>query len=283
MNILHWKRTTIAEAPDELSKCINKYTNHNSLVIKSKSIRNETPDVVHYHNKERSCPNAKKRFIQYHSEPHRVDQNTNQFINEKFVVGQYHATLPEYKDCVPVRNIIDFRKDLYNLNKVKDRIKVGFSPSAKTNNGYWYNKGYRQTKRVLQRLKKSFPDKFDFDIISGVSLDECIKRKSKCNVIIDECCSPSYHRSGLEGLALGKLTLCSLSGEVESVLKSVSGSDRNPFLNVDIKHLYKSLKDIINRDVGFTLKKGKENREWMENHWSPEEITNEFIRLYEKS
>lgn len=282
MDIIHWKRTTIAEAPDELSKCINKFTNHNSSVVKASSIRNRNPDIVHYHNKTTSCPNSSKKVIQYHSEPHRVDTNYNESINRKLVVAQYHATLPEYQNCQPVRNIVNFRSENYNPNEVTDKIRVGFSPSALTNNGYWYNKGYRQTKRVLERLKKSFPEKFDFDIISGVSLSECIKRKSQCNVIIDECCTPSYHRSGLEGLALGKLTLCSFSDEVESVFLNVSGSEKNPFLDVGLKELYSVLKDIIERGVDFVVEKGRQNRKWMENHWSPEDTVNEFIDIYEK-
>ena len=32
MKISHYKRTPIALAPDELSDCINKYTNHESYI-----------------------------------------------------------------------------------------------------------------------------------------------------------------------------------------------------------------------------------------------------------
>lgn len=282
MDIIHWKRTTIAKAPDELSKCINKFTNHNSRVLKSSNIRNHSPDIVHYHNKESSCPGASKSFIQYHSEPHRVDRDCDQFINEKFVIAQYHATLPEYSDCKPVRNIIDFRKDIYDPKSITDKIRVGFSPSALTNNGYWYDKGYIQTKRVLQRLKKSFPTEFDFDIISDAPLSECIKRKGRCNVIIDECATSSYHRSGLEGLALGKLTLCSFSDEVETVFLNASGSSKNPFLDIQLKKLYFTLKKIIERGIDYVLEEGKKNRRWMENHWSPEDVVNDFIESYER-
>lgn len=281
MNILHWKRTTIAEAPDELSKAINKYTNHNSQVQKKGAINGEVYDVVHFHNKiMRVKKGNPKKVVQYHSEPHRVDFRDN--VDASFVISQYHATLPEYSKSIPVRNIIDFENDLYEERYPDDKIKVTFSPSAGTNNGYWYNKGVIQTKRVLERLESEYPSDFDFEVIQGESLQKCIEIKSKSNVVIDECVTPSYHRSGLEGLALGKYTICSIHPEVEEVMLEASGAESHPFFDVDITNLYSHLKNLIEKGPLYVCEEGRKSRNWMEKNWSPKEIASSFVNHYEE-
>ena len=47
MKIAHYKRTPIAWSPDELSHCINKYTNHISNVNK----KFNDSDIIQYHNR----------------------------------------------------------------------------------------------------------------------------------------------------------------------------------------------------------------------------------------
>lgn len=274
MKILHIKKSNIAQAPDELSKAIEKYTNH----ISSVSGKEEEADVLHFHNKYKKTDHP-HQCIQYHSEPFRVDLDVP--LKNKLVIAQYHATLEEYSDCRVVRNIIDYNQDTYALNWVDDKIKVGYSPSIKTNPNYWYNKGYISTQKILHRLKVNFPNQFDYDIIHGVPLDECLERKRKCNIIIDECVTTSYHRSALEGLALGKMTICSIGPEVEKVFIDAAGTDFHPLYNVQIENLYFFLVDVIEKGVGWVLNMGSISRDWMENYWNPEDIVNEFMSIYE--
>ncbi len=282
MNILQWKQTTIAEAPDELSKAINKYTGHHSSVQKKGAVQSRNYDIVHFHNKTTKVHSKNtKKCIQYHSEPHRVRLGPSN-ISNKFVIAQYHATLPEYSDCTPVRNLIDFNSKHYKQNPVEDKIRVSFSPSALTNNGYWYDKGYRQTKRVLERLKSEHSSEFDYNIISGESLEDCIRQKRESNVVLDECSTPSYHRSGLEGLALGKYTICSLHSEVEDEMLNASGAEKHPFFDVNITNLYSHLKGLIDKGSFFAIQKGKQSREWMEEYWSPSQIAQNFVKMYEE-
>lgn len=279
MKIVHYKKTNIASAPDALSNAMNKFSDHESVVVKGvRKAKNVKADVVHYHNTTTPIK-APKSVMQYHSEPHRANLG-NIGVDQKLVIAQYHATLPEYEDCRPVRNIIDFTQPKYKPKRIDDKIRVAFSPSVKTNNGYWYNKAYRQTRRVLERLKEEFPLDFDYDIITRAPLDQCIERKRNANVIIDECVTPSYHRSGLEGLALGKLTLCSLNKEVEDVLAEASGTVVNPFHNVEVIHLYHELKQLIERGTDYVLDEGKKSRQWMEDHWHPQDVVNEFLEIY---
>jgi hypothetical protein len=94
----------------------------------------------------------------------------------------------------------------------------------------------------------------------------------------------SYHRSGLEGLALGKLTICSLGSDVETIMKAASGAPTIPFVNVWIGDLEKRLSEIIKaNDIQNILTIGEDNRKWMEKYWNPKTIVNEFIKIYKKN
>ena len=241
-------------------------------------------DIVHFHNKyfDTDLP----ALIQYHSEPERCIRKypreaiqcslDNKYY--KTVVSQWQATDPIYKGHHFVRNVIDFESNLYETKTI-NKIKIGYSPSILDNRGVRYNKGYSETKKILENIVKKYG--VEIDIIKGVPLEECIRRKSNCNIIIDECMTGSFHRSGLEGLALGKLTICGVSKEVESILLKVSNSLINPFLNVLIDDLENKLEEIIRtKTVDEINEIGINNRGWMQTYWHPKQIVNEFVAIY---
>jgi len=270
MIIQQYKQTPLAMAPDELSKAINKYTAHKSFVCNTLQ---DNADIVHFHVK--NIHTNKKQLIQYHTEPFRANLK---YSFTKLVIAQYHATLPEYSNCRIVRNIINFEEPLYNLNII-DKIKIGFSPSVLVKYTDWYDKGYTKTKEILDLLKSRYS--IEYDIIHKVSLEECINRKSKCNIIIDECVTKSYHRSGLEGLALGKLTICSVGEDVNNIVKNIINSTL-PFENVWIDDLYFSLENIIKKGINYINEVGYNNRNWMERYWHPKDIIKEYVNIYEE-
>lgn len=281
LKILMVKRTQLANAPDELAIAIRKYTTHK---VEIDSIPREGFNIIHYHNVYIEC-NHKNKLIQFHSEPSRVtfekNRNYKNYPKTKLVLSQYHATLPEYENCIHVRNIINFENPIYNYftTPLDGPIKVGFSPSITQKVNEFFDKGYEQTKKILESI-----DGIAFDIITGVSLEDCIKRKAKCDIIIDECITGSYHRSGLEGLALGKMTICWVKPEVETVfMNAAKCREFFPFENVKID----DLKIFLERCVTMGKKEiqmiGKRNRNWMEKYWHPKDIANEFINIYEKT
>lgn len=266
-------------APDELSKAINKYTEHVSEVFngEGKQPALNGYDVISLHNiyfntKRPTC-------ILFHSEPQLVDHKAP--LEHKMVVAQYQATLPEFKGCTPMRNVIDWRQEMYDPIVIKDKIRIGFSPSRKDKWLDWHDKGYEETVTVLHRIQKRFP-KVEVDVITDVPLEECIQRKNQCNIIIDECVTGSYHRSGLEGLALGKLTICYLSPPVKKVLMEAGNSKILPFHNTHINELETELEKIISLGKEYILYEGQIARFWMETHWRPEDIVNDFIEVYEQ-
>jgi hypothetical protein len=135
---------------------------------------------------------------------------------------------------------------------------------------------------ILEEIKNIFKDKVDIDVIINVPLDECLERKSMCNIFIDEVKTDSYHRSGLESLGMGITTICSMSNKVEKVFLKSAKATKNPFINVYHQDLKAKLIELINSGLNNLLEIGYNNRVWMENHWHPSVIANEYVEIYKK-
>lgn len=269
MIIQQYKKSPLAFAPDEISKCINKYTPHTSFV--DAKVHREA-NLIHFHNRWENT--TQKQIITFHSEPERVNRSYNHF---KSVVAQYHATLPEYAGFHPIRNIIDFYQPSYEMVKPK-KHRIGFSPSVKTKINEWYNKGYEETKQIMEEVASLLD--VEIDVIHGVSLQEALERKSRCSIVIDECVTKSYHRSALEGLALGKMTICSIGEDVQEIVKKTSG-EHLPVENVDIKYLRSFLLEILEKySVQDLHEIGIERRLWMEEFWNPKDVIQDYLKMY---
>ena len=70
----------------------------------------------------------------------------------------------------------------------------------------------------------------------------------------------------MEGLALGKMTICSLDDKVINVIKNTTGSNSIPFENIWINELEKKLIEIINLGPNYINQIGINNRKWMEKY-----------------
>lgn len=299
--VAHFKKTKTAFAPDMICKCINRYSkNYRAVLILPKEresdlkenaiclfddlipveyvdvkIRKPDYDLIHFHNHFYDVTVPK--LIQYHSPYSYVDITFKGF---KTVISQYQATLPKYKDYKIVRNIIDIYADEYLENIVSDKIRIGYSPSCLTSPiGAEEDKGYEKTIEILKSITEKY--NVEVDIITGVPLEECIKRKRECNILIDEVVTKSFHRSGLEGLALGKLTICSLGDDVAEIMRKASGSKIIPFENIWIENLETFLDITIMEGIDKIIKKGEDNRIWVERHWNPITIVQDFELIYQ--
>ena len=319
MNIVHYKKTPIAFSPEAISECINQYTKHESYVnekfndadiIQYHNKYLSIKDKLSYGIDEKNIT-AKSSFILYHSFSGIVHNysnikprnklirhilkflhinNPSFFIRTKkseysynikqMAISQFQATLPEYKGYKVVRNPINFYNDEYKINiNNNEKIRIGYSPSNTKKRSKWENKGQNRTNLILHKLNNNISN-IEIDIITNLPLNECIRRKSNCDILIDECVTGSYHRSGLEGLALGKLTICSLDQSVIKILKKCSNSDIIPFENIWIQDLEKELKKIIIKGKSFIHDVGLKNRSWMEKYWNPKDIADEYVNFY---
>lgn len=272
MIISQVKQTPIAWAPDELSDAINKYSCHKSSVS---SVVPKWADLIHFHNV--SLETNIKSVIQYHSEPEKVNLNFN---GPKSTLAQYHATLPEYRNLKVLRNVIDFYKEEYdNEPIVKGSLRVGFTPSTNWNTKYG-SKGVIETMQILEKLRFKYLNRFEYRVLQGYSVKESLQLRKSCHILIDECVTVSYHRTGLEALALGKMAICSLSDEVEKILLKSSKASHSPFENVTIHNLENFLIEQIETPLEKIVRKGISNRDWMEEYWHPRNVVKDYLDFY---
>ena len=293
MKVLQYHKTRIAYSPTLLVNSLNKFTDHEVRAATTTKtfrqiVRDWEPDVVHFHNRWLCCQDSEgkiAKFIQYHSPPNEC-QTTGSYIENgdihRLVIAQYHATLPVYSDCTVVRNHVDFTEPIYDISEVRGKIRVAFSPTTKISKGF-ANKGWGPTEDILKRLKAEFPNRFDYGIMCNQPLKDCLEFKRSCNVVIDECATGSYHRSGLEGLAMGKLTICSVSAEVGAVMLKACEASTVPFENVWLKDLHAYLRQLVLDGPDRAIQVGARSRAWMEEFWHPEAIMKEFSNLYTES
>lgn len=284
MIIAHYKKTKLAMAPDAISEAINRHTKHESFVT---DVIEElkSADFVHYHNQFFDA--GKPCLIQYHSEPINPFLNIDAPVKKRLTLLQYHCTLPEYADCIPMRNVINFDTEVFeNADQASDtKIRIGYYPSTYRKNNEYFDKGYEETMPILERLSKELDIEID---VPGKMIDhsECLERKKKCHIIIDEVKTGSYHRSTLEGMALGKLVVVNISETLGNKLYQYDHI--LPIWNCTLDNLEESLSFWIellgSQETNIQQWKieGKSAKLYMEKFWNPKDVVQDYIKQYEE-
>jgi hypothetical protein len=253
MNVLHLSNTPISNAPWNIVRCQELYTELTSDLIlgKKKSFSRshsngrvyleyprdklfdmfEQADVIHFHNfmwtqdvftahpMLKQIAIKKPRLIQYHSPRVNEKESFEDTIADKTikhaVIAQYHVRVyPECEFIVP--NMIPiFDQEYTGVDCKWDDANpvVSYSPSN-INGKEWDNKGYPETTRVLNELSRTHT--FTKDVMVGVPYDECMSRKRWAHIGIDEFMTGSYHLSSLEYASMG----CALIGRVDELTQS---------------------------------------------------------------
>ncbi len=202
-----------------------------------------------------------------------------QFVRQGFpgvVVGQYQATLPEFKNWAIVPNPIPFWEAEYKPESKPDEITICYTPFgkheryAREHKLYWHSKGYKTTMRILEKLSKRFPVKLEVVANRQVSHAESLAMKRRAHIVIDECVTGSYHRNSLEGLAAGCAVVNGLGilPKVADVLRFCVGGDAEiPFDAATLENLEEVLIGLIESGKGALIQKGLKNRAWLEENW----------------
>lgn len=281
--VVHFRRTFLAGAPDDIVLAINRHTDWEAEVLSDPDQLARLPrgTLVHFHN--RFVPYDGPQLIQYHSEP----ENPSCWIparhpdapSYRLVVAQYQATLPEYSACHPVRNPINFDRPLFDPEPMIRR-RIGYSPSTKLRINRWFDKGFHETAAIVAEIERRHEGRVEVDVIHGAAYEECIRRKAACAVLIDECQTGSYHRCTLEGLALGRLTICRLDPAVAAVAHQAAGSPL-PVISSDLDNLPRLLEELVRQPLARLARWGAGRRRWMQRYWHPRDIAWDFVRHYE--
>jgi Capsular polysaccharide synthesis protein/Glycosyl transferase family 2 len=303
LQVISYATTPVAGVPAILARCINARTPHrarcvwaargygNGVIFEGDIEWTTAPgeaaealkaaDVVILHNgkvddEHRALLAGKAIVTMAHNYGWNVDES---FVKQGFpgvVVGQYQATLPEFKDWLVVPNPIPLWEEAFMPETKGQAVTICYTPSGRhecyppSHKLYWHSKGYETTMRTLERLASNFSIRME--VIGGdqVSHDESLAMKRRSHILIDECVTGSYHRNSLEGLAAGCVVVngMGLLPGVQDILSfCAGGAARVPFVHASLDKMGTVLASLIERGAETLARDGASNRQWMESHW----------------
>jgi len=304
LRIVSYATTPVAGVPAILARCINAQTAHSARCVwATNSYGNgvEFAGDVEWQNHPQLAENLlaeadliivhngkvasqHERFLggkaivtMAHNYLWNVDER---FIKQGFagvVVGQYQAALDEFADWSVVPNPIPFWENEYQPSPKNSELTICYTPSGKhekyplDHKLYWHSKGYETTVRILEKLASRFSLKLEVIRGGQISHAESLLMKRRSHIVIDECVTGSYHRNSLEGLAGGAVVVNGLGilPKVSDVLRYCAGERAEiPFVSATLENLEEVLTQLIESGRENLLRKGAENRLWLENHWN---------------
>jgi len=110
------------------------------------------------------------------------------------------------------------------------------------------------------------------EVITGCELKECLARKRKAHIVIDECVTGSYHRSSLEGLALGTGVVNAADRLSLDAAKHCAGGAEPPFVISRLDGLFRKLTELVEAGPAELARRGLAGKGWMEQCWSPVDL-----------
>jgi len=302
MKIVHILATPCAGAPSTLSKYLNKLPGVTSEVLTTETTdlnecrrklhtdqniqyRLNRADVLHWHNMYIENDLHAKQLVTFHSPPENrmVHDSINMLTNnnkvKKTVVSHYHTLLDAYSGYTGVRNIVDVDDSYVTPCNPKQHVLFGMTPTPEQPGTIWQTKGFDKTLLMMKRLKMR-NSRVHFRTLTDATRSDCLEFKSNCDLVIDECVTPGFHLSGLEGLALGKPTVCWIDDRVCDMLKRLTGAEDVPFISDSVYWLEDTLYRLLERGDDHLREVGSKSREWFCKYWKTSDILNQYVQLY---
>jgi hypothetical protein len=235
---------------------------------------------------------SKRVAAYYHSHPDNCNLTAIGRGVPAFVVNQFQSLVFEERGLKhhPIRNVIRFDRADWPAWRARDPhlFKIGWSPTTRSpqlgvrGDRQWYDtKGYEPTNDVLEQLGGG--KGVELVRIEGVPYTQAIDWKAECDVLIDEIATGSFHRSTLEGLALGVPTIVNIAPELDARITELAEGDEMPVLRCNSpEQLGAKLEELATMKRKNRRQLGVAGREWMERHWHPRAIAAEFADLCTK-
>jgi hypothetical protein len=200
----------------------------------------------------------------------------------KLVIPQYPERYFPKAKIVP--NIVFGRSEDNQPQRDEAFIKIGYSPTwfVSARESRWDTKGYPETKKILKHIHnicRREGIKAEVDLIEQVSHAECMRRKSLCDIAIDDLVTGSYHLNTLESLMMGSASLTYMDGRVIRVLQELTGRSDFPAINVGLEDAEAVLLELI-KNLDLTRELGRRSRQWMTEHWDPYNMAKHYIDAY---
>lgn len=253
----------------------------------------EAADVVVVHNgktdhRHAALLRSKPVITMAHNYMWNVDR---QFVDAGYpglVVGQYQSTLPEFSGWTPVPNPIELWDSMHlpPADGARDGpVTICYIPSGKHESYppghrlYWHAKGYQTTMTALDALARSHGVQLEVAREQRVSHREAMAMKQRAHIVIDECVTGSYHRTSLEGLAVGAVVVNGigrLDGVAQALQLCAGGAASLPFVAAGPDTLHEVLRTLVESGAAELTRAGRRNRLWMEQHWRFEDQWGQF-------
>ncbi len=317
MNIVHFSATLLAGAPGRLVDLLNRQDGVHARLVHLETHECFPPDlhfpesreevlelveradILHLHNyfdessqdfapvDFRTLRKSGKRILrQYHTHPgfiaEKMGISVETLLNDdlpSLVIAQFQERY--YPKARVVPNPLPINDPLYRPASGSEEIlhEIVFTPTRDSDawEDRWNTKGLLETKAMLRLVRKD--TKARFAILARVPLEEVLRRKRQSRIVIDELVTGSYHLSGLEGLALGRPVLAYLDERTRAVLRTVTGSDRSPFVNTRLENAREVLNELL-KDRETAEEIGRASREWMERYWKEETVVRRYLDAY---
>lgn len=130
-----------------------------------------------------------------------------------------------------------------------DRIVIGHAPTNRA------AKGSAAIIETVRSLQSEFP--IDLELIEGVSYEEALRRKSRCDIFIDQIGELGYGLNALEALAMGICTCTSLVAGFAEKYRD------HPFVEVNAGNLRERLRRLCQQAAERECARQRA-REWAE-------------------
>ncbi len=311
LRIVSYSITPMAGVPAILSRCIAACTPHQPrCVVATNSYGNgvsfdgdvewnrspekarellRSSDLVIVHN-GKVDPSHRALFIgkpvitMAHNYLWNVDTTFQKAGCPAVVVGQYQATLAEFKGWHPIPNPIPLWEQPFQPADKSVPLTICYTPSGKhesypsNHRLYWHSKGYNSTTKALHNLARRFQLRLELIGPQQITHAMSLAMKRRSHIVIDECVTGSYHRNSLEGLACGAVVVngIGLLPDINKVFQyCADDATEIPFVCASLDALESVLASLIENGHDALVAQGACNRAWMEKHWN-------FARQWER-
>ncbi len=294
MRVCIYSSLPVAGAPFQQFQCLKKYTNLDVRYVVQKDKYNDgrvfphdlfltdeegqeylrSADVVHLHNDlplhvEKMLTKSRQKIIAtLHSSPPSPMWNHMRSYAHKAVVIRQPLQMRGHPSLGTLPNLFDIWDSMPLEGKTyTDAIGVVYCPTNRLPPTRIGSKGYATVLPLLRTLEKKY--KKDVFLIhhTAVEYTKNLHLKRQGHICIDDVISSTFHLTSIEGLCTG-----------QAVLTSVA-SDNYPFVYTTPLTLTNNIESLLaQRSV--LESHAQKNRQWVEDHWNPVDMVNEYLALY---
>jgi hypothetical protein len=197
----------------------------------------------------------------------------------QFVIAQYHTRY--FPKAIPVPQIHEAEKNLQMKDSNKNKITVFYAPShtAPAFSNRWESKGYDLISKLLHKLKQQ--GICNIDIAQNIPFAECQQRMHEADVVIDDLINGSFHLVTLEGLALGKPTICFMDHHTSTALIKVTMSYDLPIINAHYEDVEPIIR-LLSLDDTLRTSIAEYSKFWYEKYFSTKKLIQSYVKHYEQ-